>query len=257
MEGEMAVLLNQNGYAKMNELGVSAEIIGKLSKIGAKILITPTALRVVTVIGTTPQAFQYEIAHQVLMQASKTKNVKIKESIEHFLVKIVTGYGVNMKSVEVGIVAQEALPATPTPAPSKVTADPYLQAIVKHYPLTETQMKVTAPIPLADAEGLYRPVRGSSPGTIYHLIGVWPTMKMAARLKDSSVSLRVEGKPNPAQSKALKELGFDQKGDYWSSHSLKVANLTVVQRYVGCIIASLEGSIMPAPDMALLVGKGS
>jgi hypothetical protein len=75
---------------------------------------------------------------------------------------------------------------------------------------------------LSVATKLYQPVLGSSPNSRYFVVGVNQKFKVAARIKDHAVSIRVEGPGlQSAETRSYMEsLGFEnlQSGSYGSVH---------------------------------------
>lgn len=76
----------------------------------------------------------------------------------------------------------------------------------------------TSPIPLASAQAIYQPVRGTSEKSIYWTVGIGPRIKMAIRHKPNTLSVRVEGSINDTERQALVDLGFGDNGTYLSCH---------------------------------------
>jgi hypothetical protein len=90
-------------------------------------------------------------------------------------------------------------------------------------------------IALKDATLLNQPVLGSSPGSVYKVIALGERIKMAARLKGTQLSVRVEGPINLVEKVALAELGFQyhSAGEYMSEHF--ELGTVPVERVMGCL----------------------
>lgn len=264
----MAVVLNVNGYQKMKELGVTPALLAELSAKGVKLSVAPKGI----LAKWDGSSALYEIHHEMLQQGIKTKNAKVKGGIETWLKKVKDGVAPSLQVVDytfsaVEIIgadyAKEVVSATNgltvknSPQPPSSLVSPYVAATIEHEPVPANMMMKIEPIPLIDAKGLYRPVRGSSSGSRYFLIAVFPQLKMAARAKEGSISLRVEGTLSPSQAAVLTSLGFKNGGNYWSSHSLPVANPDDAQMFVSAILGKIGGLLTPLPDMKTIYGKGA
>ncbi len=90
-------------------------------------------------------------------------------------------------------------------------------------------------IPLCDAEVVGQKVRGTSNGSVYIAVAVNPRVKLAARVKGSSISLRVECKDGVTEKEmdAIKGL-LQWHGNYGSTH-FEAGNIPV-QRVLGAAI---------------------
>lgn len=134
-------------------------------------------------------------------------------------------------------------------------------AMAQHQPISETSLKTATTVPLVDAVGLYRPVRGTDHSSRYFLIAVFEGgMKMACRLSSSKMSLRVEGPVETLASKkvqaALSGLGFKPSNPHWSAH-MAPGSIETAQRFVGCALMSIPGLLTPLPDLNVIANKGS
>jgi hypothetical protein len=74
------------------------------------------------------------------------------------------------------------------------------------------------PIPLKDATMLNQPVKGSSGGSVYRVVGIGDRIRVATRRKGVNLSVRVEGNITHSERAALIEMGFGDSGSYLSSH---------------------------------------
>lgn len=105
------------------------------------------------------------------------------------------------------------------------------------------------PEKLANAGKLYQPVHGTSSGSVYSVVALSNSMKVAVRVGSEKVSVRVEGAcvTDPAVAKKLVELGFaDNKGSHFSMH-LSCGDVPI-DRVIGAVLASLGGEfVTPMP----------
>lgn len=119
------------------------------------------------------------------------------------------------------------------------------------------QLKTADLIGLAEAKEMYRPVRGSSPGSRYYVVGLGEGLNVAARFSSGDLALRIEGSNLTAFSPRLELNGFtvySTKG-YASMH-LKVVDLVLARKTVGAVLSGLQiGVWTPAPIIDLIAGK--
>lgn len=115
---------------------------------------------------------------------------------------------------------------------------------------------------LFGAKSLYKPVRGTSSGSRYFVVGYGPSVAVAARVQGSTVSVRIEG--SLFQSEQFRErlvlCGFDHanKGDYASVH-VSIGNDGWPGKVIGsCLFVLSEYLSSPIPDISLVSeAKGS
>jgi hypothetical protein len=96
------------------------------------------------------------------------------------------------------------------------------------------------PDKLAAAGKMYQPVRGTSAGSVYAVVAMSESMKVAVRVGPEKLSVRVEGScvGLPATSKKLVEMGFQQsKGSHYSMH-MNCGNVPI-ERVIGAVLAGL------------------
>ena len=93
---------------------------------------------------------------------------------------------------------------------------------------------------LRDATAMYQAVRGTDAHSVYYVVALSQTAKVAIKMNvGSHYSIRVEGANISNQSKlAMQELGITLKGDYLSGHFHNPDHVPV-QRSIGAILASL------------------
>jgi hypothetical protein len=130
------------------------------------------------------------------------------------------------------------------------------------YPSYVGQLLATPTTPLATAKGLYRPVKGSTPNSRYFLVADMGGLKMAARIKDNKLSLRVEGTDFEKNKKLLGSLGLDVSGTYASTHVILCAtglsDFIDAKRAVAAVIAGLDMAVISPPaDLKVILGKGA
>jgi hypothetical protein len=109
------------------------------------------------------------------------------------------------------------------------------------------EMVAKTPVNLRDATALYQPVHGTSPGSVYHVVGITTEgVKVAARYKGSAghgLSIRVDGPDMKQYQSLLKEIGLGVPSDgesatHWSMH-VTVEQPWLASRTVGSILGHL------------------
>jgi hypothetical protein len=148
--------------------------------------------------------------------------------------------------------------------PEAATApDPPAQATVifkGSWPIfPPSEMMNAEPVKLRDATQMYQPVRGSSPNSRYFLVGANEHLRIAARFKGGSLSVRIEGPEWEQHKEQISSCGFDnislQKG-YASLH-LAVANPTVAAKALGAVLLGLGVTLTtPLPELAVIKDLG-
>lgn len=117
--------------------------------------------------------------------------------------------------------------------------------------MESTKQDVDA-VSLAEATRLYQPVNGSSSGSVYYTAALFKDMKLAARLKGQTLSVRVEGAVEKHKH-LLIAAGLGLKSDYASEH-FACGNTLLAQRTLGAIISALSeaGPLTPMPNMTMI-----
>lgn len=112
-------------------------------------------------------------------------------------------------------------------------------------------------IPLAEAEYLYQPVRGTSNGSKYFLVAKSGLIKVAARVMDQTVSIRVVGVPSPSVKQRFLDVGLDEKGDHLSAH-FEANTQATPHKIIGAV---LMGTGIPfdtaLPSVDYILDKGA
>ncbi len=109
---------------------------------------------------------------------------------------------------------------------------------------------------LRDANKMYQPVKGTSGGSRYFVVGGNPDLRIAARLKDGTLSVRVEGPGWKKHTASLQEVGFalqlDAK-DYASVHLSVGDNLTLASKTLGAVLLGLGVQLeTPLPNLKFI-----
>lgn len=117
------------------------------------------------------------------------------------------------------------------------------------------EMMKKSPVALRDATQLYQAVSGSSSGSIYITVALSKDLKVAARIRNGEVSIRVEGNVQKYVME-LDAVGLSVKSDYASVH-MSGGEEELLRKAVGALIASLPVEFTtPMPNIKKIVGKG-
>jgi hypothetical protein len=123
------------------------------------------------------------------------------------------------------------------------------------------QLKSADTVKLSSATQMYQPVVGTSGSSRYFVVGISDEVKVAARLKGVSVSIRLEG---PALNKsafrqALKVMGISggKEGLYASMH-VEAPDTVTAQKVIGSVLSAIPVQWKtPMPSVGHLQGLGS
>jgi len=126
-------------------------------------------------------------------------------------------------------------------------ADPVDEKIMEQYVNSAQEHAASAGIAkLFDATEMYQPVFGTDPGSVYYVIGIAPTVKVAARVKyqagHTRVSIRVEGNGafHGSLSARLDAMGFSTTPNSHKSIHLNSNAEAAPSRIIGSILMGLE-----------------
>jgi len=281
----MALIINVNPTHALLTLGVWKSTLDAVSKSGDELKITPKG---VSYFKNGHEHAIFSINHSMLTHAIKTKNKKVATQIGKWLAACsngdywspatpadptasVTPNEIDLESSKPSLVSAPIEP-TDAPIPKNASIDTvstpagnypvshataaYISKLVEHDMTAGAAATVT--VSLLSAKGLYHPVHGTSVGSVYYLIGVFDTFKIAARYKGGAMSLRAEGAPNPFQIDALvTKFGFNKTKDYWSTHALKPVDADQANMFIGALLSGVGGLRTPLPDMKIIDGKGA
>ena len=108
------------------------------------------------------------------------------------------------------------------------------------YAKTNIKFDLSSPEKLADAVQMYQPVRGTSTGSVYAVVALSDSMKVAARVTDAKLSMRIEGTclESPKLVAKMEEMGFTPtKGSHYSMHM--ACGEVPADRVIGAILGGL------------------
>jgi hypothetical protein len=113
------------------------------------------------------------------------------------------------------------------------------------------------PVPLCDATQLYQPILGTSAGSKYFLIAIADNLKMAARVKGHSLSIRCEGDVHGKWKKALEDNGFTLAEKHASMH-LDAPDMILVKRTIGAVFVGMGLQVTTQlPQIEVIANKGA
>lgn len=120
-----------------------------------------------------------------------------------------------------------------------IPAEPKIKPVAAK--VTQSDVDKLPVVQLRDATALYQRVHGTSGGSIYRVVALNDKLKMAARIKGTAVSLRIEGVLDSSSVKAFEALGISKKSDEYMSGHFTCEKCTP-QKLIGSI---LVGSGVP------------
>jgi hypothetical protein len=124
-----------------------------------------------------------------------------------------------------------------------------------------SQLKTAATVKLSEATQMYQPVKGTSSHSRYFVVGISEGIKVAARLKGKSLSIRIEGSDlnNTSFVNAMNAVGISSgsKGVYASMH-VDAPDPITATKAVGSVLSALPVQWKtPMPSVGHLQGLGS
>lgn len=132
-------------------------------------------------------------------------------------------------------------PAAPAPAPT--VAEPAWTTF------DLAKLNTATPVPLRDAKQMYQPVHGTSSGSRYFMVAAGDGIRVAARFKSGSLSVRVEGSKLDSYKSKLLGTQMKMSGDYASLH-LKVDTMELASKTLGAVLLGLGIPLdTPIPDL--------
>lgn len=111
-------------------------------------------------------------------------------------------------------------------------------------------------VPLVTATKLYQPVKGTSPGSRYYLIGFHPGLRLAARYSSTGMSFRAEGTSLSSFASSLKNAGFSVNPPYASMHLGGINDILLARKVCGSVLLGLGIPFSsPIPDVSVILNK--
>ena len=132
---------------------------------------------------------------------------------------------------------------------------------VAKWPYFDPQTLKSAPtIKLRDATRMYEPVQGSSPNSRYFLVAANQDLRIAARYKGTSLSVRIEGPSWAKHKHQIAACGFDnvQVDKGYASIHLHVGDPITASKALGAILLGLGMPLeTPLPELKMIQNVGS
>lgn len=251
-----------NGHLKLKTIGVNSDLIAQLTAKKAKIYPKADGIH----IDLGGKLSHYAVQSTALADMEKStlpwKHKAVAE-IEAWLQIVLAGennvsWVSSFSPPDTSPVANKAKIAAPPATVTSTVPEAYQKAVhsmIEHPPVPITMLEKMPMVPLEDAIGLYRPVKGTSPNSKYFMVAVFPGLKMAVKLKGHTMSTRVEGNGISGYMSKLSAMGFSVGTGYMSVHAPVDSNVTAAQ-YLGAMCAALGGSLIPQPDLGVIANKG-
>ena len=125
----------------------------------------------------------------------------------------------------------------------------------KWAPVDVNKLKVLPVCKLREAKKMYQPVHGSSTGSRYFMVAGNADLRIAARFKGGTLSVRIEGDGWMKHASAMSTCGFDTHGDkaYASVHLAVGGDLVLANKTLGALIMGLGIPMeTPYPNLSLI-----
>ena len=125
------------------------------------------------------------------------------------------------------------------------------------------QLDTADKVDLLDAKLLYQPVKSTDSSSRYFLVAIGVGFKVAARYKNSKLSLRIEGSAIKDWKKVFAQAGTFGCGggnctNKYASMHVAVSDAAQASRVLGAVLFSIPAVInTPIPQIKNIVGKGS
>ena len=108
-------------------------------------------------------------------------------------------------------------------------------------------------VQLRNAEMMYQPVRGTSNDTRYFMVGAAMGLRVAARYKGSSLSVRIEGTKFALLKPKIEACGFTNLNAEYASMHLQVPDPVIAAKTLGAILLGLGVTLLtPMPNLQLI-----
>lgn len=289
----MAVILKMNGFEALKVLGVSDVDLEALKSKGCNAIVTIAAIKITLkdeVLSSVPvKATTLDYAKNNKLSASSKASLKTavegavlmaltilsdSKSMLHDLVSPSTDI-TDMAETEAQLAAvvgsmslsqgdheeendpsdeDEGVSVPSLPPTAETLADQFKGTAVQAFDLNK--METASRVQLTDATHLYQPVKATSENSRYFVVAIAPGLKIAARSKGGTLSIRVEGELLSVVMPHLEQIGFSKNGSYSSLH-LSPHDPVLAAKTIGAVLAAVNVQFMsPIPLHSVLYGKG-
>lgn len=279
-EADMAVNIKMiDGYKFLGAVGLPADQIDDLQKVGVKVQIQATKAVFQSVNGATMHMVpvKLDVVQKIMdgtmgiasVQAVRMKMAKGAESVlKKFEDADKFNWDAPLEEVTVpitqdtdGILGVQEAAAVTVDLGDTVDVNAVSATLNKKPAPGHAKVGTGSPVKLVEATEMYQPVGSTSSGSVYHVFGITTaeSLKVAARYKGTSLSVRVEGDVAGMQN-VLEKAGFPMdhlSAGYVSMH-LEAPDVIMANRAIGAVLCGLGMPLKtPLPDIGQICGKGA
>lgn len=287
-----------NGLSALQKLGFSVHALGDLEKHGISVKLTPTEFVLFTPssptspgygaavpvklddlmklnAGTLPEEKKVELAGHIqnaigilykhlkagaAKDADDQKMELIKASFKNFamvgdVVPSMVGFDLGVLEEQVVTGALNMLPKVEHKEVAPIAPKP---VAVKWPEFPENQKKTAPPIKLRDATMMYQPVHGTSASSRYFLVAANADLRVAVRIQNATLSVRIEGKGWEKYKDKMTAAGFGKlssKKEYSSMHLEVGPDKVMMSKTLGAVLLGLGIPMeTPLPDILKIPG---
>src|SRR4051812_25966190 len=229
----MALIVKTGKYFFIKNLGVDSSLIDALAKAGIKFALGAVDFSLISSSNKTLYTGSFIAPSVELANGSATSVAKahakneltkgIKQALSGVVIVTPPKLDVHTGAQALGVVSDVTIPS--------------------------------GPVFLGVATALYQPVRGTSPESVYVVVGLSSDAKVAAKIKNNSISIRVEG-PNGVLSNkvitAFAAQGLQAKKDKYLSGHFTCENVSTERVLGAVLIASGIKFTTPIPDVSIV-----
>lgn len=242
---------SMNGLAAIKKIGIPQSLFDWLhaSNVGVKLSATKFQFIVPIKDGGDPMEFDVTVTLDQLQKLnagtiSSIEKIKLGKELANTIQQIKEQYGdlIEMsgeaKAAPVGGALGSLPPIKQQPASASTVASKASSGKWSAFDLSK--MKTAPQVKLRDANQMYQPVHGTSPGSRYYVVAGSDDLRVAARYTTGTLSVRIEGPKLAQHSASIKAGGFELKAakDYASVH-LSVDNDQLAAKTLGAILMGL------------------
>jgi hypothetical protein len=269
-EEKVAIVVKGSAISAMKKVGVQPHLLDWVSACGAEVKLTASEFQFCFVdeagekhqktVKVTLDELQKLSAGTLQLSAKLNLADQLQDAIKSLMD---SAHAIPLEQPPTAVQMLDALPPL---APAQV--NPGQTAVVeaktevgeaKSWPTFDVNKLKTAELTkLRDATMLYQPVHGTSNGSRYFLIAANKDVRVAARLKQSTLSIRIEGPAWEKHMGAIKECGFqtvDKTKGYASVHLSVGDDMMLANKTLGAVLLGLGVPLeTPLPNLKLIKG---
>lgn len=248
----MAVTFVSGNFKFLNKVGISNETIETLKQSSLKIDLGFYDFRIKNEMGKVLAACKLPHSTNELMKGTVSPSgvAECKTAIFGVIKMAISAQEPVLVSAEKVLEeAEKVIKGNKPTVKVEVTTPGYptLQA-------TTAEIKSASAVPLAQASKLYQPVKGTSSGSRYFVVAMNDDIRVAARVENHKVSIRVEGNLTPEIVKKFQSVNLIAQGSYMSAH-FEVGKVPPSRLIGAVLLGSGVRFLSPMPDLKLLEGS--